>query len=59
MSFVDLAGSGEIILLIISLNILIERIAKSLTEDNKFKQAILINSSFSALNKVLLAVAAN
>jgi len=30
-----------------------------LTEDNKFKQAILINSSFSALSKVLLAVAAN
>lgn len=43
MSFVDLAGS--------------ERMAKSLTEDNKFKEAILISSAFSALNKVLLGVA--
>ena len=32
LSIVDLAGS--------------ERIAKSLEEDNKFKEAILINSSF-------------
>ena len=43
MSFVDLAGS--------------ERMAKSLSEDNKFKEAILISSTFSTLNKILLSIA--
>jgi len=31
--------------------------AKSLSEDNKFKEAIFISSTFSTLGKVLLAVA--
>ena len=43
IQFVDLAGS--------------ERIAKSLTEGHKFQEAILINSSLTALGKCLLSVA--
>jgi hypothetical protein len=42
IQFVDLAGS--------------ERIAKSLTEGHKFQEAILINSSLTALGKCLSAV---
>ncbi|KAM3145934.1 hypothetical protein pb186bvf_001912 [Paramecium bursaria] len=42
LQFVDLAGS--------------ERIAKSLTEGHKFQEAILVNSSLTALGKCLAAV---
>jgi hypothetical protein len=43
VQFVDLAGS--------------ERIAKSLTEGHKFQEAILINSSLTALQKCLQQIA--
>ena len=43
IQFVDLAGS--------------ERIAKSLTEGHKFQEAILINSSLTALSKCLQQIA--
>jgi hypothetical protein len=51
IQFVDLAGSGEWEFYV-RFVLFLERIAKSLTEGHKFQEAILINSSLTALGKV-------